>query len=523
MKAGKKGVFNIALSIFYKVVTIAVGLILPKLFITNYGSTVNGLQASVNQIFTYIALLEAGVGASALQSLFAPAANKDREQENAFISAVSRYYNKIGFIYFAILLAVSGLYALIVPVEGIPWYQVILYIIVSGGLTGLNFFYLGKLKLIIGAEGDEFLVSILSTMIYAVSSAVKILLISFKFNIIFVQLGFLAVNILFTLVYYLIAKKKYPWLSFRQQPDYSCVAQKNSVLIHKVAGLIFQNIDILLLTFLCDLKIVSIYTIYKLVVNMVNSIVATFGDSLNFIFGQKFNTEQDPDKPQYRKLIDTFNVYYSAVAFGLYTVMFLMMIPFVRLYTAKMDIEYVYELLPWLYISIEILTVGREAMMRTIEVAGHFKKTQWRAVAEAAINLGVSVVAILVMKHFFGNIGGLYGALIGTIAAMLYRTTDINIYANTRILHRKAWKPFWCMASNAVCFVAIYLISRWIPMEIHSYLQFFLYAAGVAVVVLPLYFLLQSAFNPRECKIILQALKHKLRKKKQNPVDSNPQ
>ena len=180
LKAGKKGIFNISLSIFYKVVTIAVGLILPKLFITNYGSTVNGLQASVTQIFSYIALLEAGIGASALQSMFAPAARKDREQENSFISAVSRYYNKIGLIYFAILVAVSGIYAAIVPVEGIPWYQVILYILVSGALTGINFFYLGKLKLIIGAEGDEFLVSILSTLIYVVSSAAKIVLISLR-------------------------------------------------------------------------------------------------------------------------------------------------------------------------------------------------------------------------------------------------------------------------------------------------------------------------------------------------------
>ena len=516
LKAGKKGIFNISLSIFYKVVTIAVGLILPKLFITNYGSTVNGLQASVTQIFSYIALLEAGIGASALQSMFAPAARKDREQENAFISAVSRYYNKIGLIYFAILVAVSGIYAAIVPVEGIPWYQVILYILVSGALTGINFFYLGKLKLIIGAEGDEFLVSILSTLIYVVSSAAKIVLISLRVNIIFVQLGFLAVNLLFTFIYYLIARKKYPWLSFRQKPDYSCVAQKNSVLVHKVAGLIFQNVDVLLLTFLCDLKTVSIYTIYKLVVNMVNSIVATFGDSLNFIFGQRFNTEEDPDKPQYRKLIDTFNVYYSAVAFGLYTVMFLLLIPFVRLYTANMDIEYVYAFLPWLYISIEILTVGREAMMRTIDVAGHFKKTQWRAVAETGINVVVSIVAILVMKHFFGNIGGLYGALMGTIAAMLYRTIDINIYANTKILHRKAWKPFWCMLSNAVSFLLIYLVSRLVPMEMGSYLQFLLYAVLISVVVLPLFLLLQSLFNLPECKNILRYIQSKRRKKKEN-------
>lgn len=517
----RKGVLNILLSIFYKIITVAVGLLLPKLFITNYSSNLNGLQSSVTQIFGYIALLEAGVGSSALQMMFAPAAKGERDKENSYISAVSRYYNKIGFIYFIVLFGISLIYALFVQVDVLSFFEVVIYVVISGALTGINFFYLSKLKLIISAEGDEYIVSVLSTIVFLVSSAIKIILISLRFNIVLIQAIYLGINLVFTLVYYLIAKKKYKWLTFSAQPDYACVKQKNSVLVHKVASLIFQNIDILLLTVFCDLETVSIYTIYKMVVNTVNSLVATFGDSLNFIFGQKFNTEESSDKPKYKKIIDIFNVYYSGVAFSLYTVMFILMIPFVRLYTSDFDIQYVYLFLPWLYISIEVLTVGREAMLRTIDVAGHFKKTQWRAVTEAIINLVVSIVAILIFKRLYGNIGGLYGALTGTIVAMLYRTIDINIYANKRILNRKPWKSFWCIFSNILTFAIIYFGMSFINISFNSYGDILLKGMLIGVIVLLLYVLIQSLLNPKEFKTVTGYMKSKiagLRSKKRREI-----
>ena len=97
MKTKKnKSVLNICVTITYKMAVIALGLLLPKMFITNYGSEINGLQASVKQLFTYIALLEAGVGASTLQMLYKPVSTEDYQVANSYLSAASYYYNKIG-------------------------------------------------------------------------------------------------------------------------------------------------------------------------------------------------------------------------------------------------------------------------------------------------------------------------------------------------------------------------------------------------------------------------------------------
>lgn len=62
----------------------------------NYGSEANGLIASIVQIISYFALLEAGVGAASLQALYKPVAGNDRSHINSILAATSSYYKKPG-------------------------------------------------------------------------------------------------------------------------------------------------------------------------------------------------------------------------------------------------------------------------------------------------------------------------------------------------------------------------------------------------------------------------------------------
>ena len=168
--------------------------------------------------------------------------------------------------------------------------------------------------------------------------------------------------------------------------------------------------------------------------------------------------------------------------------------------------------MPWLYVSIEILTVGREAMMRTITVAGHFKQTQWRAIAEAIINIIASIIAIVVCKHYFGEIGGLYGALIGTIVAMLYRTIDINIYANKHILKRSCWKPFKIMITNALLFIAVVFLIKPIVPRIDNYGDFIINGLWLTCLILAIFVLVQCLLNLKESKFVFAHLRRKIKK-----------
>ena len=62
----KKGLGNIVTGLFNQLVTIALGILIPRLILTSLGSEANGLLSSVNQVLAYLALLEAGIGTASM-------------------------------------------------------------------------------------------------------------------------------------------------------------------------------------------------------------------------------------------------------------------------------------------------------------------------------------------------------------------------------------------------------------------------------------------------------------------------
>ena len=114
MKDSKKIRNNLVLGISGQIVALVLGILVPKLILDNYGSEINGLLSSVTNIYTYIALVEAGVAAASCQALYKTIANKDREQTCAVLSATNKYYHRTGIIYLALVVVFSVLYPLLI-------------------------------------------------------------------------------------------------------------------------------------------------------------------------------------------------------------------------------------------------------------------------------------------------------------------------------------------------------------------------------------------------------------------------
>ena len=74
----KKGILNNTISsiVSYGILLI-VSIVSSKLILVTYGSEANGLLSSVNQLFSYIALLEAGIGTATVTALYRPIADAD--------------------------------------------------------------------------------------------------------------------------------------------------------------------------------------------------------------------------------------------------------------------------------------------------------------------------------------------------------------------------------------------------------------------------------------------------------------
>ena len=82
MQNSKKGIANIITSFLGQIITLALGIIIPRLVLVNLGSESNGLMTSINTVLTYVALLEAGVGTASLMALYTPVALDDKQRIN---------------------------------------------------------------------------------------------------------------------------------------------------------------------------------------------------------------------------------------------------------------------------------------------------------------------------------------------------------------------------------------------------------------------------------------------------------
>lgn len=184
---------------------------------------------------------------------------------------------------------------------------------------------------------------------------------------------------------------------------------------------------------------------------------------------------------------DAFEIYNMVLVSSLYCIAGIFILPFLKLYTAGVqDINYIDPILPYMFIAVYLLNNGRESPNMVIKFAGHFKQTQWRSMLEAIINITVSLIGV----HFCG----IYGVLMGTIAALLYRTNDMIIYANKKILHRSPWKTYRRWLVNLALFVVLTLLSKmfFANIELNTYPKIIMWAAVTSVIVVPIFFAVAS-------------------------------
>lgn len=466
-----------------QMITIAIGLILPRLYITGYGSDINGLLSSVGQFLVYLSLFEAGVGAAALQALYRPVAVGDTGAICGIVAATERHYRKTGVLYFWALAAFSLVYPFLAD-SALNYWSVAAVVFLSGIGNVVVFFLQGKYRILLQAEGKNYILTNLSTIVSVVTALAKVILIRRGVAIVWI----LAASFLISLIQavYILAyiRRGYPWL-VAAEPDEGAVSQRNYVLLHQIADLIFRNTDVLILTVACGLKVVSVYSVYKLIITHLESVLQILSNSCSFALGQCYQV----DRRAYIRQIDVFESVYSVAAFSLFSVALHLLLPFMELYTAGVtDAAYCDPRLAALFVAIALLTAMRQPMLLTIHYAGHFRRTTPQTILESVINLAVSLAGV--------RLWGIYGVLLGTVAALVYRTIDVIRYSNRKLLGRTERKTWGIHLLNLTAAAALYPVLELLDGAVDSYGTFALAgAAELAVTVLVLAAVQWAAFK----------------------------
>ena len=98
MTRKKKLLYNTIVSLAYQLITLVCGFILPRFFLSCYGSAVNGLVSSITQFLGFVALAECGVGAVVQSTLYKPLADKDNAEVSRIMKSSQRFFRRIAII-----------------------------------------------------------------------------------------------------------------------------------------------------------------------------------------------------------------------------------------------------------------------------------------------------------------------------------------------------------------------------------------------------------------------------------------
>ena len=111
------------------------------------------------------------------------------------------------------LIVLSFLYPVIVA-SSLDYWFVVAIVFICGIPNVINYFFQGKLKILLSATGDNYIVTNLATITSTLATVAKIFLLMAGANVIFVQLIYCVVSLVQMLFIYLYVRKEYPWVAF---------------------------------------------------------------------------------------------------------------------------------------------------------------------------------------------------------------------------------------------------------------------------------------------------------------------
>ncbi|MBE7037164.1 MAG: sugar isomerase, partial [Ruminococcaceae bacterium] len=283
---------------------------------------------------------------------------------------------------------------------------------------------------------------------------------------------------------YFYAKRRYTWLDLKAKPDFQAISQKNSVLVHQLSGMVFNNTDVILISVLCDFKAVSIYAIYNMFFSQVQNFITGIVSSFTFALGQMFHT----DREKFDKLFQAYETFYIMATYIIYTLMAVFLLPLIQIYTKGInDAEYTNVFLVFLFVIMNLIANCKLPVNGIIEYAGGFEKTRLHAIWEMVINITTSVIAIYYL--------GICGAILGTIAALIYRSIVTIRYSNKEILKRSQLNTYKILLSNAAVFAVIMVIFFVDAFSNSSFLKLLLSGVVHSIWIVGLYLLVNFICN----------------------------
>ena len=487
---------NICVSVIHQLFMAVCGLVLPRIVLASFGSEAHGLIASVTQLLSYTVLLEGGIGGVMRAALYKPLADNDTEAIADIIHSGKRFFHKVSLIFILFIVALGAGLKLLIHTE-LDWLYVFTMVLILGANTYFSYYSAISHRLLLTADQKQYIIQLFQIASTGINLVLCIAAIYLGAGIHMVKLLTVGTAMLGPIFFSGYVRKHYS-IAPQMQRNAHKLPQRRDGVIHHLAYFVHHNTDVVLLSLFSNLGNVSVYAVYRTVISVLEQILMSISSGIASRIGALW-ARKEIDK--LNETIDVYEVCNAALTFSVGVVCYVLILPFVSIYTAGVvDANYYQPVFAALLICASVMHCLLLPYSVTISAAGHYKQTKLGAIGEVSINLLVSIILIRLL--------GLVGVAIGTLLAMIFRLLYSVWYLSTAILKRPKRRFAKCILPNMVlAVVLIGVFSAKGEVAADSIGMLIVSAVNVSLVVFPLFGVLNFVLQRKQIKSFLKNIR----------------
>ncbi len=406
---------NTTVAVVARVTAILLGFVTRVVFTHTLSADYVGISGLFKDILNVLALSELGVETAITYVLYKPISEGDVEKQKSLMQLYKSFYRLVaGFVLVAGLLIIPFMDVLIKDQPDVE-HLILIYLMYLFNSV-LSYFWVYK-RTLIDAHQLSYIGVLYSTVFLLIQDVLQIVILLLTRNFIL----FLSVLILCTIANNICisgkANKMYPYLKDKnvqklsKEEKQGIIQNIRAMMLHKIGGVLVNNTDNLLLSALVGTLSVGRYSNYYLIIGSARQVLEQFFRGITASVG---NMGVKESKEQIKKIFETsFFIgqwLYGLVAICLYEVIDV----FVGVSFGE---QYVFPGRVTLILCLNFYLTGmRQATLVFRDSMGLFRYDRYKSIAEAIINLVVS----LILGHYMGTVGVFLGTMFSTVTTSLW-------------------------------------------------------------------------------------------------------
>ncbi len=410
---------NTTVALISRLTAIFMGYVLRVVFTHTLSESYVGVNGLFLDIINVLSLSEMGVGTAITYALYRPIAEENIEKQKSLMRMFGWFYRIVALIVAVAGLALIPFFDIVIKDYKSVDHLILIYLLYLVN-TICSYLLIYK-KTLMDAHQLNYIGTFYLTMSWVVQDVLQILVLVLWKNFIL----FLLINIFTTVVCNVCISRKadklYPYLRDREvqplpKPEREEIFQNiRAMLMHKAGTVIVNNTDNLILSAFAGLASVGSYSNYYLVIGSIRQLLTQVFQGITASVGNLGVTE---NKERVKKVFEAI-FFLGQWMYGLAVICLYEIInPFVEMSFGK---QYLFSRGVVFILCVNFFINGmRNAALIFRDSLGLFWHDRYKAIAEAALNL---IISIVLVKQL-----GVAGVFLGTLISMALTSVWVEPY-----------------------------------------------------------------------------------------------